>query len=207
MADLSDLKTRIASELHRSDLTTQIASAITTAIAFYRSSRFEFNQTQASFNTAASQEVYTTATFPDDVGQIDDLRVTVNGRRVDMEPVGFKTLQRISTSTATLGTPSMWAWYAQQLYFYPIPDAIYSVSISYQQRKDAPTVDSDGATIWTNQCEALIRACARKIIARDFTYDEAEFQRMQGAEAEALSVLKRESRQLQDDGSPIQAND
>ena len=201
------MKARIASELHRDDLTTQIAAAITSAIAFYRSSRFEFNEQQASFSTVASQEAYTTATIPDDIGKIDSVRITVNSHRYLLDPISLTKLQALSSTTAATGAPVAFAWYAQQLYLNPIPDAVYSVLVSYQQRKDAPTSDDDTATIWTNQCEALIRACAKKFICRDVMHDDDGYQRNYSAELEALAVLKKESFQLQDDGSPIQPND
>jgi hypothetical protein len=203
VADLSDLKTRIASELHRgSTLTTQIADAITTAIAFYRSHRFEFNEQQASFNTVASQEAYDSGDtgFPDDIGQIDSVRVTASGRVVPLEPKTLHEVQALNSATTTTGIPSGYCWYAQQMFFTPIPNAVYSTSISYQQRKDAPSGDSDGTTIWTNQCEALIRARAKKLICRDVTRDVSGFQSNQLAETEELASLKRESLQLQDEG-------
>ena len=202
MATLTTLKARIASELHRDNLTTEIASAITSAIDQHKSRRFEFNQLQASFNTIANQEDYNSADagFPDDIGQIDSLRVTVNDRKVVLKPLTFQELQALSTTTTSYGDPSYWAWYAQSIFFYPIPDAVYSVLVSYQQRKDAPANDADGTTIWTNQCEPLIRATAKKLLARDVINDPDEYARSKDAESEALGMLMRESLQLQDEG-------
>jgi hypothetical protein len=200
--DLTALKARIASELHRSDLTAAIASAITTAISYYRSKRFEFNELQASFNTVADQESYTSGDtgFPTDLGEIDTIRITVSGTRYLLAPVSFAELQALSTTTTATGRPTRFSWYAQTLFMNPIPDAVYSVLVSYQQRKSAPAYDGDTSTVWTNQCEALIRACAKKLICRDVTRDAQGFQAAQAAEAEALAVLERESLQLQDEG-------
>jgi hypothetical protein len=197
---LAVLKARVASELHRSDLTDEIADAITTAINYYRSHRFEFNEQQASFVTVAGTESYGSNVIPDDIGQIDSVRMTVNGRLVVLEPLLFKELQALSTTTNTNGQPSYYAWYASHLFFYPIPDAAYTTLVSYQQREDAPLSDSDTATIWTNQCEALIRHCAKKLLRRDVMQDYEGAQASEAAEAEALGVLKRESIQLQDEG-------
>jgi hypothetical protein len=47
MTTLTAMKSRIASEFRRDDLTTDIADAITTAIAAYSNERFSFNQTTA----------------------------------------------------------------------------------------------------------------------------------------------------------------
>ena len=203
MADLATLKTRIATELHRSDLTSQIADAINTAIGYYRSRRFEFNELQASFSTVANQESYAGGVggVPSDIGQIDTLRATINGRLMVLEPWTFEYLQNISTTQNTSGQPWGWAWYAQRIFFYPIPNQIYTILVSYQQRKSAPASDTDGTTIWTNQAEPLIRACAKRLLARDVMYDDELEAAQARAEKEALAILLQESANLQDEGS------
>lgn len=199
---LTTLKARIASELHRSDLTSDIASAISTAITYYRSRRFEFNELSASFNTVAAQESYTSGDtgFPTDLAQIDTLRITVSGTRYMLEAIPFAELQARSVTTSTTGAPDAYAWYAQKLFLHPIPDGAYAVLVSYQQRSAVPASDADTTSVWTNQAEALIRHCAKKIICRDVTRDPDGFKAAQAAEAEALSVLLHESIQHQDEG-------
>jgi hypothetical protein len=98
----------------------------------------------------------------------------------------------------------MYAWYAQRLFLYPSPDAVYSVLLSHQQRKTAPANDSDGTTIWTNQCEALIRHRAKKLIYRDVARNREAAADAEVAEAEELARLLGESMQLQDDGSGLE---
>lgn len=205
MADLATLKTRIASELHRTDLTTSIADAINTAIGYYRSRRFEFNEIQASFNTVVSQEAYAIGVggVPSDIGQVDTVRCTINGRLMVLEPWTFEYLQEVATTQNTSGQPWAWCWYAQKIFLYPVPNQVYPILISYQQRKAAPTVDTDATTIWTNQAEPLIRACAKKLIARDVTYDNELFAAQKDAEAEALNVLLQEAMNLQDEGGLV----
>jgi hypothetical protein len=203
VADLATLKTRVAFELNRTDLTSAIADAINSAIKFYRSSRFEVNEQQATFNTVAGQESYTTATIPDDIGQIDTLRATINGRLMVLEPWTFEYLQNISTTQNTEGQPWGWAWYAQKIFFYPVPDSVYTILVSYQQRKDAPANDSDSSTIWTNDLEPIIRARAKKLVARDVMYDDELAARCTMAEAEELRMLKLESLHLQDEGGLV----
>jgi hypothetical protein len=212
VATLATLKARIATEINRGDLTTPIADAITTAIRFYRSKRFEFNEKQTSFNTTASQAAYNTTVvvgttnIPDDIGEIDSIRATVNGRLYLLEPMNFAELQELSTTTTTRGQPTRFAWYAQTLHLYPIPDATYAILISHQQRQDAPANDADGTTVWTNDAEPLIRARVKKMICRDITFDADGFARAQQAEDEAREMLENESRLLQDQGG-LAAND
>ena len=205
---LTTLKATIASELNRTDLTSEIAAAISTAITYYRSKRFEFNELSASFNTVADQESYTSGDtgFPTDLGQIDSIRLTVNGNRYMLEPIPFEELQARSITTTVTGAPTSFAWYGQKLYLNPIPDAVYATLVSYQRRKAAPANDADTSSVWTNEAEALIRHCAKKLIRRDKMKDPA-YTLCQEAENEALAVLMGESLQLQDDGSPMAAND
>lgn len=202
---LTTLKARIASELHRSNLTSEIALAISSAIRFYRSQRFEFNEQQASFNTVAAQEAYTTSVIPDDIGAIDSLRVTANGRVLVLDPMTIHDVQHLNSTSTTNGVPDGFAFYAQQIFLTPIPDAIYAVSVSYQQRKDDPSSDGDDTTVWTNAAEPLIRAHAKRLIARDVMRDVTLMQLMQQAEDEARAMLLDESAQLQDDG-PLGGN-
>lgn len=204
---LTTLKARIAGELNRDDLTSEIAAAITTAISYYRSKRFEFNELTASFNTVADQESYASGDtgFPTDLGQLDTARITVSGVRDPLRPIGYGTLQELSSTTTATGVPSAYAWYGQKLYLYPIPDDAYAVLLSYQQREAAPANDADTSSVWTNQAEALIRHCAKKLVRRDKMQDPGYVLSYE-AEREALSVLMSESLQLQDDGSPMRAN-
>lgn len=207
--DLALLKSTIASELHRSDLTTQIANAVTQSINKYRSRRFEFNEQQATFNTIANQQTLGSGdpSFPADVGQVDTVRITVGSRFVTLSPRTFAEVERMTLTTNDIGPPGVFAWYLDKLWFYLIPDQAYSVRLSYKQRKSAPSGDSDATTIWTQpaQCEPLIRACAKKIVARDYMRNYTLSQACEQAETEALAVLLNESIELQDQG-PLQDN-
>ena len=59
MTTLATLKSRIADDISRSDLTTQIANSITDAITYYQNRRFFFNETRSeTFDTVAAQSLY-----------------------------------------------------------------------------------------------------------------------------------------------------
>ena len=206
-SDLADMKDRIARELHRDDITTSIAEAISSAITKYQSRRFEFAESVSTFSTVADQQAYDSSDtgFPTDMGQVDSITVTTSGRTVPLEPISYQELKEIDTSTTLVGVPSKWCWYARSIWLYPTPDAIYTIGVSHQMRSLAPASDGDSSTIWTNECEPLIRACAKKLIARDVLYDEAMEARCERAEAEAFATLMHESVQLQDDGAGMEA--
>ena len=54
MATLGTMKTRIANELARADLTSELAGAITSAIAHYERRRWWFLESESTFTTTPS---------------------------------------------------------------------------------------------------------------------------------------------------------
>lgn len=196
MATLGSLKARLASDFNRADLTDAIDGAIADAIAEYQSRRFHFNQARDTFETTADTEFYGTDVIPADIAEIDALTVTVDGRRVRLIPWSFSVGEGVNaiSSTAT-GHPLAWSWYAEQIRLYPIPDATYTVTISYLQKIDAPA--SDGASnAWTGEAERLIRACAAKIIWRDKVRNQAQAAASEAEEMRQLRKLRREANKL-----------
>ena len=75
------MKTRIADEIARDDLTTQIGYAINDAISAYNNERFYFNETRdLTFYTVASQELYTSSDLADmpNILKIDWIKLYIN---------------------------------------------------------------------------------------------------------------------------------
>ena len=197
MADLATLKSRIASDLVRTDLTSQIAYAINDAIAEYQGRRFSFNQTRGTFSTVAGTDFYTT--IPTDIAELDTVSLTVSGDTRPIRPASHDQLERLVTNTTSRGQPSLYAWYAEKLRLYPVPDAVYTVTLSYLQKIAAPSTDGT-SNEWTTEAEQLIRACAKRILCRDVLRDQEAAMAAAEAEAIAFRRLKREALQL-DTGS------
>lgn len=195
MGTLTTLKARIATEIHRTDLTANIASAISDAILTHQGRRFAFNQRRTTFSTVDGREFYAVtdspATIPTDIGEIDRLTVTVNSRRVVVEPQSYEWMEDISMSTSTEDSPSAYAWYQNQLRLYPIPDAVYTMTISYLQK-----VAEAETTIWSTEAEALIRHAAKKLLYRDVILDAEAASMCAQAEVEEYMRLKKDAQQL-----------
>lgn len=194
---LDDLKSRIARETHRSDLTTDIATSINRAIRFYQARRFSFNQLRDTFSTTAETEFYTTdtaspSTLPSDIGEIDLLTVTVNGRRLRMNERSEAWIEDESQDTAQRSYPTDYAFYASRLRLYPIPDATYTLTISYLQRCDPDTASS----VWTNEAEDLICHAAKKRLYRDVLLDVEAAQLCAQAEVDEFKRLMKDAGQL-----------
>lgn len=192
MADLATLKSRIASEIHRTDLTSAIASAISDAVEHYQSRPFRFNEAIASFSTVAGTEFYSSLT---DVGRIDEVRVLVNARKTVLEPWTYGYMEEVATTTNTQSQPWAWAWYAEQIRLYPVPDDAYTITVSYTKQYGVPASDSD-SNVWTNEAEALIRHAAKKRLYRDVTRDMEAAMTAEQAEAEAYRRLIQDNTAL-----------
>lgn len=193
MADLATLKSRIASEIHRTDLTDEIAYAISDAVKHYQSKRFAFNQTRGTLTTVSGTEFYGTLT---DVASIDSITLNINARKTVLDQWSYGEMERIATTTNTNNQPWAWSWYDEQIRLYPVPDAAYTLTVSYVQKIDVPSTDGS-SNIWTDQAEELIRHAAKKRIYRDVTMDDANAIKAEAAEQEQLArLLKDTNRQV-----------
>lgn len=185
-ADYITLQRAVADELgDRSDLLSEldgsslgsspIKRAIQSAIAKWEAEPFWFNEdyTTPFFTTVAGQELYGVGTDPDDFAAtpgIVVLHILVGGNRFEMKRQGWQYLEEISPSPTARGQPFEWAWFANKIRLYPIPDGAYPVRAS---RTKLMALSADGDTnIWTNEGYDLIRSEAKLILARDVLHDQ-----------------------------------
>lgn len=199
MTTLTVMKSRMVSELaNRTDLSDAIANAISDAIAEYQGRRFWFNQARSSFSTADGTEYYSTSVIPTDIAQIDSLRLTANGDIYVMHEMPWQWMEDISTTTE--GRPTRWAFYGQQIRLYPIPDAVYTVSIAYHKKVAAPAADGEADNPWMTYAEELIRSAALMRVYMNNLLNPA----MAGAHGSradrAYARLIRESHKLESGG-------
>jgi hypothetical protein len=195
MATLGAMKTQIARQLgNRADQTAGIAQAISEAVSEYQSRRFRFNQASDTFQTVAGTEYYATPDIPADIAEIDSIRISAGGLKTTVQPVAFAWVEEISTNASSRGRPSKYAWRADQIRLYPIPDAVYTLTIEYVQQIGVPAADGD-SNIWTNQAYDLICASATKrVMSRELHDPKATIYEMY--EEKALRRLIRESARL-----------
>lgn len=165
MTTYADLQARIADELGgRSDLAAQIPLAIQTAIAKWERERFYFNELRAAaaFNTVAGQEFYGSADYAPlaTIAHLDKVTILVSGNRYTLAPRLAQYLEDISVNPVVRGQPVEYAYYAEQLRLYPIPDNAYAVSLLGTTRFPALANAGDNNP-WTLDAEALIRCEAK----------------------------------------------
>lgn len=176
---LGDLKARVADELARADLTSQIALAIDDAIDEAATNRFWFNEARGlTFPTVIGQEYYTS----DDISalnEIDGLWIVVNGQRRNLRPAGDGQIDGMREGNQSDGEPYLWSRYGTRLRFYPTPDKVYTVTLDGVSSL-APIGSDLNGNAWTDpkQGERLVRALAKRNllaeVIRDF--EEAKVQ-------------------------------
>lgn len=196
MSNLGILKARIANELARGDLASEIAYAIDDAVKLYQSRRFRFNQHRATFNTVAGQEFYTSADgLPADIAKLETVTLSVNGRKTTLEPWASDVIEDVSTTVNTESQPVAYALFGEQLRLYPVPETVYPVTLAYVRRIDVPLADGD-SNAWTREAANLVRQTAKRMLAFEVLKDDAEGQRCLIAEQTELRRLVREANQM-----------
>ena len=187
-----DLQTRIADELSRTDLTSQIQLAIQSAIKFYERDRFYFNESNGiTFNTVAGQEEYTSTDNSDipNLQNIDDVRITISSGNVyTLKHKTWDYLEDTSmSSNQDRGLPTSFAYYSRKMRLYPIPDNIYAIRITAVKALPVLSATTD-ANDWMTEGEDLIRSRAKwelyTHVIRDFDMAKA------CADSEAISLQK-----------------
>lgn len=195
MTTYATMQSRIADELSRTDLTTQIQRAIQTAIKHYERQRFYFNsKTTGAFNTVADQEYYTSSDLADipNIIEIDSMYYTSNSLRTTILPLPFETIEA-AQSGSVKGTPSNFAYYAQKIRLYPIPFSVVAVTTAHLYRLTALSADGD-TNAWVTDGEELIRQKAKRTLYLDVLRDRDGAESCAILEKEAYDGLKSETR-------------
>lgn len=199
MSTLAIIKARIADELARDDLTSQIAYAITDAIGAYDDERFHFNETRATtFSTVAGQEFYSSddAAAIGNIQKIDYVKVYVGNQPYDLGYEEPSELESMSVSGTQTGTPWAYTWYGNQIRLYPVPDQAYTVRIGASVKVAAPASDVETGNPWMTHAERLIRSRAKLELALHVLKDADLASTMAEGVKEAFDQLKSRTNQL-----------
>lgn len=197
MSTYGVMQTRIADELNRSDLTTQIQYAIKTAIKTYDKTRFWFNESRSfTFSTVDGQEFYTSTdnTNIPNLLAIDTIQITITSSdKYILQRVPYEQIEAISSNTTVdEGQPTWFAYYGKQLRLYPIPDGVYSVRVSAVWALDDLSATSD-TNAWMTDGETLIRSRAKRELYTHVIRDTDGAAAMAQAEITELKDLRSAS--------------
>lgn len=197
------MKNRIASDVNRNDLSTEIGLAINRAQEHYESHRFFFNESSGTFSTVSGQESYGTAdSVPSTIAEIDSVTLTATSTNIyPLIPTTFEMIRALNTGGTTYtGYPVYYSYFQEKFWFHPLPNGVYTVSVYF--KKNYTRLSADGDTNdWTEEAEDLIESRARwwiwKRIIRN--HDEAGAAKLE--EIEALRSLETKTTMLISSGS------
>lgn len=133
------------------------------------------------------------------------VEVTWSGNmRIAMTKITYTLLREYDVIRYSPPTtyPTWWAWFQQQIYFWPYPVGFYPITLSYTTAPSLPRSATD-VSFWTTQAEALIRYDAEARICAAVLGDMESAQRYQVLAARELSILmSQQTQQHETQGIP-----
>lgn len=183
------IKTRIADELMRPDLASQIALAVQDAVSEAAGFRFWFNEVRSlTFPTVDGQVFYTNSDIQG-LSRIDSLWIIANGQRRNMQVVDALAIANWLEGQSTLtGEPFAFARQANGILLWMVPNEAYPVFID-GVTKFAPLVNDADTNPYLTDGERFIRALAKAHVLEDVVRDFAQADRQ-------WQVSEREKRLL-----------
>lgn len=210
---LADMRARVATELARADLTTQISAAIIDAIGHYQKERFRFNEAipdnPKSFTTVAGRSVYTSADLADiaTVQHLDYLLMQVGTTLFQLKREDPVVLRMYNQTATMVGQPGWFAYEGDEIIISAVPDQAYQILVGGYFVAPAPATDTEANNVWMNDAERLIRSRAKYEIACHVTRNQKMMQAMSPDPPEenggVLGATYREERELKSEANRI----
>lgn len=156
--DYGTMTARVCDELTRYDLTAQAQNAIQSAIHFYENTPLWFNEEISTASTVNAQQYYA---LPSDFMRDRSLTCLVTVTAYPLKRRTHHTLDKwFINSTNFTGYPGDYSIYQQQIRLYPIPNGVYTLTLSYIKSLSALANDTD-TNAWMVEGEELIRSRAQ----------------------------------------------
>lgn len=208
MTTLLDVRNRIADQLSRSDLSTQIDREIQLAIQRYNRRVSWLHEVRgATLITVVGQRFYSTIDLtagagPQDVTgrtavSVQDVQKVEYMRDADDDPIeqiDYREFERRFDVSGTTGGAEYFTLYAGQIGLWPAPDAVATFTLSVVVKPVVPASATD-TSVWFDQAQELIENAAAAAICRKFIQDGERAQAFQVYESAAWEDLVRESNQ------------
>lgn len=194
MSTFAQIRSNVADYLNRTDLTTQINRSINRSITYYEKERFWFNETTGTFSTVSGTKNYSSSTIPSDIAEIDYVEIVVNSNDFELKPRTYEYIEQIDVHHA-IGVPTDYAFYQENIYLYPIPNDIYTIRVSYQQKYTTLSADSD-TNDFTVYAEDLIEFASSRWVYGAVLQNKAKSDEYAELEAVALEALREKTGKL-----------
>lgn len=189
MSTFLEMQNHIEDFILRTDINPQVQLAINRAIAKYSKARFWFDEATANFNTAQGTYIYFAPVIPDDIRQIDYLRITVNNVYYKVNQRDFQYIIDANVNN-NQGQPVDWGWFDRSILFYPVPQDVYPITLFYQKTY-APLVNPTDTNDFTEilEAEELIENEALYWLYKKVILDAEKAAEYKEAARDALRVL------------------
>ena len=191
MSTYGTLQDRIADELARTDLTTQIQYAVKDAVKHYQGTKFWFNQvyrTTATLSTSAATLALSAFAYPP--LQIDMLRIADSSHEyVALSAPYADVASQLDAVNDTVARPAQYAIYGETILFNAFAQSNYAVVIDGLRKYDELSATAD-TNVWTTDAERLIRAAAKREIYQHVIMDNDRAQAMAAIEKHEFDALK-----------------
>lgn len=196
---LAIMRTRIADEMANDGAITsnQIDNAIRSAIKHHEREPYWFTQATTSFSTVAGQEFYESTppeTFANIV-RIESMQRGAYPSRELLRGLANAFVDDMQDGSIT-GEPTHYSVYEAEIRLYPIPEAVYPITLRYTRKFQVLSADGD-TNAWVTECEELIRQAAKRILCTNVLSDDGNAGRYAALEAQALKNIKAENRTRQ----------
>lgn len=166
------MQTRIASELRRSNLTTEIKAAINDAIKDAAKDRFFFNEVKGqTFATVAATEYYSDLSLT----EVDAMYYFQGTFRYNMDLESNLDADAYAEGNVSGGQLRSYSRHASQFRLYPVPASVVTVYVDgYGRMTPSPLVNDADTNAWFTEGERYIRALAKSILLKDVIRDMSE---------------------------------
>jgi len=167
ISTFGELKTAVASELDRGDLTSKIPEFIAIAESFIKQD-VRIRDQEKRVTASISTEYFD---LPTDYLEIRDIQI-------NSDPVGrlaFLSSPQMDTFYTGTGKPKAYAIFGTEVQFKPVPDTTYTVEIAYISKYTAFSADNDTNYLLTNHPEIYLYASC--ISGADFLEDQPKIEK------------------------------
>jgi len=190
MPNLAELRARIADDLARADLATQIGDAIRDVVRLHEAERFWFNEFyRVTATLSSSSNALALASLPLSVLAIDKVRLQGPGTRwTDLRRIDRDWLATLQDQTMA-APPSAWGIQGDALQFDCAADRNYALLLDGVRKVSTASASAD-VSAWVNDGRDLLRAGAKRLLYLHVIKDAEQAAACATAEIEALAMLR-----------------
>lgn len=168
-------------------LDTAVSRAILYAVKFYENDQFWFNQASTAITTVVNQFAYT---LPSLFLKEDSVRINYSNYATELKPRTLSWFQSHRNNINDTGIPTYYSIYNNQIYFYLIPNGVYTASIDFLTKLSQLPGSSGGSSTnaWLSDAEELIKVRSKIKVAENYTrdYDYGRVLRLEEFEIKAM---------------------